>query len=142
MVGELDLSAIYPDYESDCGQPAYDPQMMVGLLLYGYCVGIVSSRKLERATYEQVPFRVLTADQHPDHDTICTFRRRHREALSELFVQVLRLCQQAGLVKLGHVALDGTKVQANASKHKAMSYPRNCAIIGNDWTGSVRPKRR
>jgi len=124
VVGELDISAIYADYESDCGQPAYDPQMMVGLLLYGYCVGIASSRKLERATYEQVPFRVLTADQHPDHDTICTFRRRHLEALSDLFVQVLRLCQRAGLVKLGHVALDGTKVQANASKHKAMSYGR------------------
>lgn len=124
VVGELDLSAIYADYESGCGQPAYHPQMMVSLLLYGYCVGVASSRKIERATYEQVPFRVLAADQHPDHDTICTFRRRHLEALSELFVQVLRLCQQAGLVKLGHVALDGTKVQANASKHKAMSYGR------------------
>jgi len=124
VVGELDLSVMYADHESDCGQPAYDPQMMVGLLLYGYCVGIVSSRKLERATHEQVPFRLLTADQDPDHDTICTFRCRHLEALSELFVQVLRLCQQAGLVKFGHVALDGTKMQANASKHKAMSYGR------------------
>lgn len=125
VVGELDLSAIYADYEGDRGgQPAYDPQMMVSLVLYGYCVGVASSRKVERATYEQVPFRVLSADQHPDHDTICTFRRRHLEALSELFVQVLQLCQQAGLVKLGHVALDGTKVQANASKHKAMSYGR------------------
>jgi hypothetical protein len=98
--------------------------MMVGLLVYSYCVGTASSRKIEKATYEQVPFRVLTADQHPDHDTIAEFRRRHIQALSELFLQVLRLCQKAGLVRLGHVALDGTKVRANASKHKAMSYGR------------------
>ena len=125
VVGELDLSAIYGDYHSRRGgQPAYQPQMMVSLVLYGYCVGIPSSRKIEKATYEQVPFRVLAANQHPDHDTICTFRRRHLAALAELFVQVLQLCQQAGLVKLGHVALDGTKVGANASKHKAMSYGR------------------
>jgi hypothetical protein len=83
-----------------------------------------SSRKIERATYESVPFRVLAANQHPDHDTIATFRQRHLEAIAELFVQVLRLCRAAGLVKLGHVALDGTKVRANASKHKAMSYGR------------------
>jgi transposase len=125
VVGELDLSQIYDDYHSPRGgQPAYQPQMMVSLLLYGYCVGMPSSRKIEKATYEQVPFRVLAANQHPDHDTICTFRRRHLGALAQLFVQVLQLCQQAGLVKLGHVALDGTKVQANASKHKAMSYGR------------------
>jgi transposase len=125
VVGELDLCQIYDDYHSRRGgQPAYQPQMMVSLVLYGYCVGIPSSRKIEKATYEQVPFRVLAANQHPDHDTICTFRRRHLGALSELFVQVLQLCQQAGLVKLGHVALDGTKVGANASKHKAMSYGR------------------
>jgi len=81
VVGELDLSAIYADYRSRRGgRPAYDPQMMVSLLLYGYCVGIASSRKIERATYEQVPFRVLAANQHPDHDTICTFRGRHLEA--------------------------------------------------------------
>ena len=125
VVGALDLSQIYDDYHSPRGgQPAYQPRMMVSLLLYGYCVGMASSRKIEKATYEQVPFRVLAANQHPDHDTICTFRRRHLEALSELFVQVLQLCQKAGLVKLGHVALDGTKVQANASKHQAMSYGR------------------
>lgn len=125
VVGELDLSAIYDDYHSKRGgQPAYDPQMMVSLLLHSYCVGMPSSRKIEQASYEQVPFRILAANQHPDHDTICTFRRRHLEALAELFVQVLQLCQQAGIVKLGHVALDGTKVGANASKHKAMSYGR------------------
>ena len=125
VVRELDLSAIYAAYDgTQGGQPPFDPRMMVGLLLYGYCVGIASSRKIERATHEQVPFRVLTADQHPDHDTIAEFRRRHIEALSGLFLQVLRLCRQAGLVRLGHVALDGTKMRANASKHKAMSYGR------------------
>ena len=98
--------------------------MMAGLLLYAYCVGVFSSRKIEKATYHSVPFRVLCADQHPDHDTIAEFRKRHLKALSGLFVQVLRLCQTVGLVKLGHVALDGTKVRANASKHKAMSYGR------------------
>jgi transposase len=125
VVGELDLSEVYDDYDaSRGGQPAYDPQMMVGLLVYAYCLGLPSSRKIERATYESVPFRVLAANQHPDHDTICAFRRRHLQALSRLFVQVLALCREAGLVKLGHVALDGTKLQANASKHKAMSYGR------------------
>src|SRR5437588_1257382 len=98
--------------------------MMVRLLLYGYCRGVVSSRRIERATYEDVAFRYLAADEHPDHDTIADFRKEHLAHLSQLFVQVLRLCQQAGLVKLGHVALDGTKVKANASKHKAMSYGR------------------
>ena len=122
---ELDLSAIYGSYDgSQGGSPAYDPGMMTTLLIYAYCVGVVSSRKIERATYESIPFRVLTADQHPDHDTIAEFRRRHLEALAALFVQVLRLCRKAGLVKLGHVSLDGTKVRANASKHKAMSYRR------------------
>ena len=125
VVRGLDLSAIYADYDgSSGGQPPYDPEMMVVLLLYGYCVGIPSSRKIERATYDSVSFRVLSANQHPDHDTIASFRQRHLKALSELFVQVLRLCRKAGLVKLGHVSLDGTKVRANASKHKAMSYGR------------------
>jgi len=125
VVGGLDLGAIYADYDgSSGGQPPYDPEMMVSLLLYGYCVGLPSSRKLERATYDSVSFRVLSANQHPDHDTIASFRQRHLKSLSALFVQVLRLCQKAGLVKLGHVSLDGTKMRANASKHKAMSYGR------------------
>lgn len=123
VVAGLDLSAIINTYDaSRGGQPPLDPRMMVGLLLYGYCTGVTSSRKIERATYDVVPFRVIAADQHPDHDTIAEFRRRHLVALSGLFVQVLRLCQKAGLVKLGHVALDGTKMKANASRHKAMSY--------------------
>lgn len=125
LVGELDLREIYQSYDgSKGGRPPYNPQMMTTLLLYAYCVGIFSSRKIEKACYEQVPFRVLTAEQQPDHDTIAYFRRKHLNALSVLFVQVLRLCQKAGLVKLGHVCLDGTKVKANASKHKAMSYAR------------------
>jgi hypothetical protein len=94
------------------------------LLLYAYCVGIVSSRKIERACYEDLAFRVLTGNQQPDHSRISEFRRRNLDALSDLFVQILRLCQMAGMVSLGHVALDGTKVQANASKHKAMSHER------------------
>src|SRR3989475_547445 len=126
VVETLDLSAIYARYEEGDGrgQAAYDPRMMVRLLIYGYCRGVASSRRMERATYEDVAFRYLAADQHPDHDTIADFRKEHLANLSQLFVQVLRLCQQAGLVKLGHVALDGTKVKANASKHKAMSYER------------------
>ena len=125
VVKGLNLRPIYRDYDgSRGGQPAYSPQMMVSLLLYGYCVGIPSSRKIEAATYHSVPFRVMTADQHPDHDTIAEFRHRHLKVLADLFVQVLRICQKAGLVRLGHVALDGTKVRANASKHKAMSYGR------------------
>jgi transposase len=125
MLDQLDLIAIYDSYDgTKGGQPGFDPKMMTGLLLYAYCVGLPSSRKIEKATYHQVPFRVLTADQHPDHDTIAEFRKRHLNALSGFFVQILRLCQKVGLVKLGHVSLDGTKVKANASKHKAMSYGR------------------
>jgi transposase len=125
VVDTLDLSAIYRAYEGERrGQPPYHPALMVKLLLYGYCTGIRSSRKIEQATYRDVAFRVLAADQHPDHDSLAEFRQRHLEALAELFVQGLQLCQRAGLVRLGHVALDGTKIKANASKHKAMSYAR------------------
>jgi hypothetical protein len=98
--------------------------MMVKLLFYAYCVGIPSSCRIEQNTYDAIPFRILSADQHPDYDTIAEFRKRHLAALSRIFLQVLRLCEKAGLVKLGHVALDGTKIKANASKHKAMSYER------------------
>jgi transposase len=106
------------------GTRPYDPRLMTALLLYGYCVGLASSRKLEQATYTDVACRVLAGECHPDHTVIASFRRSHLHALQRLFVQILRLCQRAGLVTLGHVALDGTKVQANASKHKAMSYAR------------------
>lgn len=125
VVKQLDLRKIHRPYELERrGRPPYNPTMMVSLLLYAYAVGMPSSRKIEQATHHSIPFRVLTANQHPDHDTIADFRKRHLEILSDLFVQVLRLCQKAGLVKLGHIALDGTKVKANASKRKAMSYGR------------------
>ena len=126
VVGELDLSAIEARIqEKDArGTRPYAPEMMVSLLLYGYCVGVFSSRKLERATYEDVAFRVLAGGEHPHFTTINGFRKDHLGALRTLFLQVLKLCQSAGLVKLGHIALDGTKVHANASKHKAMSYER------------------
>ena len=129
VVNQLDLSEIMEVYESGDGrgQPPYHPVMMVTLLLYAYCTGKPSSRRIERATHEEVPYRVLAGDQHPDHDSIAAFRQRHLPALARLFVQVLKLCEAAGLVKLGHVALDSTKIKANASKHKAMSYERMCA---------------
>ena len=128
VVDTLDLEPLFDVYEQGDGrgQPPYHPAMMVKLVIYGYCMGKPSSRKLERASYEEVGYRVLCAEQHPDHDSIAEFRKRHLEVLGGLFVQVLRLCQKAGLVKLGHVALDGTKIKANASKHKAMSYERMC----------------
>src|SRR5439155_19453010 len=122
--GALDLSAIYAAYEDERGYPPYDPRLMVKLLIYGYANGVMSSRKLERATYRDVAVRMLCADQHPDYRSIARFRARHLEALSELFVQALRLCKQAKLVGLGALALDGTKLRANASRHKAMSYER------------------
>src|SRR6266571_2809422 len=122
--GALDLSAIYAAYEEERGYRPYDPRLMVKLLVYGYANGVVSSRKLERASYRDVAVRMLCADQHPDYRSIARFRARHLEALGELFVQALRLCRQARLVGLGALALDGTKLRANASRRKAMSYGR------------------
>jgi transposase len=123
VVDKLDLSEIINYYDnSRGGQAPFHPVMMTKLLLYAYCIGVPSSRRIEKSTYDSIPFRVLAANQYPDHDTISEFRRIHLTALSRIFLQVLRLCQKAGLVKLGHIALDGTKVKANASKHKAMSY--------------------
>ena len=129
VVDSLDLSAVLAAYEKQelRGRPGYDPTLLVKLLLYAYCVGKPSSRRIERATYEEVPFRVLAAGQHPDHASIAAFRRRHLPALAGLFLQVLLLCRKAGLARLGHVALDGTKVRASASRHKAMSYARLCS---------------
>lgn len=123
---ELDLSAVYAEYERQDGRglSAYHPLLLTRLLLYGYSIGITSSRAIEKATYENVPFRYLAADQHPDHDTIASFRQEHLQAFAELFVQVLRLCHKAGLVKLGHVALDGTKMLANASTQRSVSHPK------------------
>lgn len=124
IVEQLDLSAILQSYEAGDarGRPPYHPQMMVKLLIYGYCVGKISSRKLEQASYDDVGFRVLSGNQQPDHASIAEFRKRHLAELAKLFVQVLQLCQRAGLIKLGHVAIDGTKIKANASKYQTMTY--------------------
>lgn len=124
VVEALNLGEIYGSYTEERGYPPYHPLLMTKLLLYGYCVGVRSSRKLERAMRQDVAFRILCAGEEPDFRTIAAFRTRHLGALDDLFLQVLRLCQEAGLAKLGHVAIDGTKVRANASKHKAMSYAR------------------
>lgn len=121
---ELDLSAILGKYQEERGYPPYHPAMMTALLLYAYCRGVYSSRRIAEACRERVDFMAVTGLQQPDFRTISDFRKRHLKALSEIFVQVLQLCRKAGLVKLGHVALDGTKIQANASRHKAMSYER------------------
>lgn len=126
LVSALDLSGIESAIhgKDSRGNRPYHPRMMTGLLVYGYCTGVVSSRQLERATYRDVAFRVIAGGAHPDHTAISEFRRRHLKCLQDLFVQTVRLAQRAGLVKLGRVGLDGTKVKASASKHKAMSYER------------------
>ena len=121
---DLDLSAIVESYGEARGYPPYDPWMMTSLLLYGYARGVYSSRRLARACEERLDFIAVTALNKPDFRTVSEFRRRHLSALAGLFEQVLLLCRKAGLVQLGHVALDGTKMKANASKHKAMSYDR------------------
>ena len=126
VVDTLDLKQILSAYgrKDGRGKHGYHPVMMVRLLLYGYVVGVRSSRQLEKATYDQVAFRYLAADQHPDHDSLAEFRKAHLEALAGLFLQALLLCQKAGLVKLGQVAIDGTKIMANASKQQSRSYER------------------
>jgi transposase len=118
------LKEITGSYVSGLGQPPFDPRMMVALLLHGYASGLYSSRRIARACRERNDFVMIVALDPPDFRTISDFRRRHLKALGALFLQVLQLCETAGLVKLGHVALDGTKIKANASKHKAMSYER------------------
>lgn len=120
----LDLSAIRAAYVEERGYPPYDPRLMLKLLIYGYCTGQRSSRGIEKRCHDDVAFRYLAAGAAPDYRSIARFRRRHLEALAGLFLQALRLCQRAGMVRLGRVALDGTKLRANASRHKAMSYQR------------------
>jgi transposase/signal recognition particle subunit SEC65 len=125
VADQLDLSKIMDCYAyEERGYPPYHPRMMVKVLLYAYCIGVPSLRKIARKLEEDIAFRVLAANNTPDFRTISDFRKEHLQALAGLFLQVLKLCQKAGLVKLGHVALDGTKIKANASKHKAMSYKR------------------
>src|SRR5438128_4832647 len=122
-VALLDVSALYAHYGSRGGEP-YAPEVLLGLLFYSYATGVFSSRKVERATYEAVPFRVIAGHLHPDHDTLATFRRTFLPELKELCVQVLLLAQEAGVLKLGTISLDGTKIHADASKHNAVSYKR------------------
>src|SRR6266576_1028512 len=126
VVESMDLSGIMKEYdEGDLrGRPPYHPALMIKLLIYGYCTGRMSSRKLEQATYDDVAFRVLSCNQQPDHDSISAFRKRHLKELGRLFVQVLQLCERAELVKLGHVAIDGTKIKAKAAPNKSLSYAR------------------
>src|SRR5512143_288101 len=125
VVDQLDLSEIEAVYERDTrGQPPYNPRMMTKVLLYGYCTGVFSSRRIQTALIDEVPFRVLAAGNQPDFRTISDFRKIHHQALQALFRQVLRMALEAGAMKLGRVALDGSTIRANASKHKAMSYGR------------------
>src|SRR5215210_400089 len=125
VVDNLDLSAMDAVYGPEKrGQPPYDPLMMTKVLVYGYCIGVFSSRRIERRLVEDIAFRVLAADNHPNFRTISDFRKIHLETLAGLFEQVLRIALEAGAMKVGRVALDGTKIKANASKHKAMSYDR------------------
>jgi len=123
VVEQLELSAMTRAYRGS-GSASYHPAMLLGLLIYGYATGVFSSRKLERATYDSVAFRFIAANQHPDHDTLAAFRRRFLPHIEALFVQVLVLAREMGLLKLGTVALDGTKLHANASRHSALSYAR------------------
>jgi transposase len=124
VLEDLDLSAIYARYTCTKGQPPYDPRLMTALLLYSYCRGVYTSRRIEMSCEERLDVRALVGSERPDHSTIAQFRKDHLQVLGGLFVQVLALCRDAGMAKLGHVALDGTKVRANASKHAAMSYKR------------------
>ncbi|MGH2412063.1 MAG: transposase, partial [Chloroflexota bacterium] len=126
-VALLDLSALYAHYGRRGGEP-YAPEVLLALILYGYATGVFSSRKLERATYESVPFRYIAGNRHPDHDTIASFRRTFLPDLKGLFVQVLLLAQEAGVLTVGTISLDGTKIHADASKSKAVSYQRLVAL--------------
>ena len=121
VIEGLDLSAMRKSYRGT-GSASYHPELLLGILLYGYATGVFSSRKLERATYDSVAFRFIASNDHPDHDTIAAFRRRFLPQIEALFVEVLLLAREMGLLKLGTVALDGTKIQANASRHSALSY--------------------
>ncbi len=121
VIAELDLRAMTGSYRGS-GEASYHPQLLLGILIYGYATGVFSSRKLERATYDSVALRFIAANEHPDHDTIAAFRRRFLQQIETLFVQVLGVAREMGVLKLGTVALDGTKIHANASRHSALSY--------------------
>jgi len=123
VIDQLDLSCIYVHYGA-CGGKAYAPEILLGLLFYGYATGVFSSRKIEKATYESIPFRYIAGGLHPDHDTIANFRKTFLPGIRELFVQTLLLAHTAGALKLGNISLDGSKIHADASKSKAVSYNR------------------
>ncbi|UCC51610.1 MAG: transposase [Anaerolineaceae bacterium] len=127
VIAQLDLSKIYKQY-SDQGAPPYAPEVLLGLLFYAYATGVFSSRKIEKATHEVIPFRFIAGDMHPDHDTVAHFRKQFLAELKELFVQILLIAQAMGRLQLGHVSLDGSKIHADASKSKAVSYKRLLAI--------------
>lgn len=127
LVAQLDLSEIYNQY-SDQGAPPYAPELLLGLLFYGYATGVFSSRKLEKATYEVIPFRFISGNMNPDHATIAHFRKAHLAELKELFIQVLLIAKEMGSLELGNVSLDGSKIHADAAKSKAVSYKRLLAI--------------
>lgn len=127
IVGQLDLAIIKGSYAGR-GSKAHHPEMLLALLFYGYATGVFSSRKLEQATYDSVAFRYIAGNDHPDHDTIATFRKRFLPQLTPLFVQILLIAQQMGCLKLGKVSLDGTKIKANASKHRALSWKYACKL--------------
>jgi transposase len=127
IVSHLDLRPLKDAYVGSGSKP-YHPEMLLSLLFYGYATGVYSSRKIEIATYEMVPFRFLAANTHPDHDTIATFRKRFLEELKPLFVQILMIAHQMGVLKLGKISLDGTKIKANASRHKALSWDYACKL--------------
>jgi len=127
MVEQLDLSSLKESYAGRGSQP-HNPAMLVALLFYGYAVGVFSSRKLERSTYDSVAFRYIAVNSHPDHDTIANFRKRFLKELTGLFVEILLVARQMGVLKLGNVSLDGSKVKAHASKHKALSYEHACKL--------------
>ena len=121
VIDRLDLSSMVKSYRGS-GSASYHPSALLGLLVYGYATGVFSSRKLERATYDSVAFRFIAANDHPDHDTIASFRRRFLKEIEGLFVHVLVLAREMGMLHLGTVALDGTKIHANASRHSALSH--------------------
>jgi transposase len=121
VIEGLDVRAMTGSYRGS-GEASYHPQLVLGLIIYGYAAGVFSSRKLERATYDSVAFRFIAANEHPDHDTIATFRRRFLKQIETLFVQVLGVAREMGVLQMGTVALDGTKIHANASRHSALSY--------------------
>ena len=127
VIERLNLSAMVKAYRGS-GSASYHPSVLLGLLVYGYATGVLSSRQLERATYDSVAFRFIAANDHPDHDTIASFRRRFLQEIEALFVQVLLLAREAGMLKLGTVALDGTKIHADASRHSALSYEHACKL--------------